>query len=387
MVGEADMVTLVEFMEKSNQSKKRTAISLFTGAGGMDIGITKADFDVLACIEKDHYCCETLRFNIKREGRKTTVIEKDITTVDPNALMKELRLEKGRLDLLFGGPPCQAFSMIGKKEGLEDERGLLLFQMVRFAKVLKPKAILIENVKGLVGAKDKKGKVGGILLKLLSQLDALGYVPKWKIINSADLGVPQKRERVFIVATQKPNGFEFPAAKYNDPGSPTLLPLKSYVTAGEALAGLPCPSKKNDTNADSFPNHIDVTPQGDRNRINGVSEGKPLAKEMHLPISQRKGLTRKDTTKFLRLSRSRPSNTLRCGEIFFHPTDNRLLTPREYMRLHGFPDEYVLMGPVRSRSGRVRDLDQHRQVANSVPPIVAEEIGIEIRRVFDAQNI
>lgn len=355
----------------------------------MDIGLINAGFDVLACVEKDHYCCETLRFNIEREGRKTTVIEKDITTVEPKALMNELQLKKGGLDLLFGGPPCQAFSMIGKKEGLKDERGLLLFQMVRFAKVLQPKAILIENVKGLVGAKDKKGKAGGILLKLLSQLDTLGYVPKWKIINSADLGVPQKRERIFIVATPKPNGFEFPAAKYNEPGSQrTLIPLKPYTTAGEALAGLPSPSKKDDTRAaDAFPNHVDVTPKGDRNRIIGVGEGRPLAAEMHLPISQRKGLTRKDTTKFLRVSRSRPSNTLRCGEIFFHPTEDRLLTPREYMRLHGFPDEYILMGPVRSRSGRVRDLDQHRQVANSVPPIVAEEIGIEIRRVFDAQNI
>src|SRR3546814_15291572 len=74
------------------------------------------------------------------------------------------------------------------------------------------------------------------------------------------------------------------------------------------------------------------------------------------------------TTKFLRLGRHKQSNTLRCGEIFFHPTEERYLTPREYMRLHGFPDDYALMGTVRGRSGTVKNLDQHRQVANSVPP-------------------
>src|SRR3546814_9163737 len=73
----------------------------------------------------------------------------------------------------------------------------------------------------------------------------------------------------------------------------------------------------------------------------------------------------------LRRGRHKQSNTLRCGEIFFHPTEERYLTPREYMRLHGFPDDYALMGPVRGRSGTVKNLDQHRQVANSVPPPVA----------------
>src|SRR3546814_2549089 len=77
------------------------------------------------------------------------------------------------------------------------------------------------------------------------------------------------------------------------------------------------------------------------------------------------------TTKFLRLGRHKQSNTLRCGEIFFNPTEERYLTPREYMRLHGFPDDYALMAPVRGRSATVTNLDQHRQVANSVPPPVA----------------
>jgi DNA (cytosine-5)-methyltransferase 1 len=86
-------------------------------------------------------------------------------------------------------------------------------------------------------------------------------------------------------------------------------------------------------------------------------------------------LTKKDTTKFLRLGRKKQSNTLRCGEIFFHPTQDRYLTPREYMRLHGFPDDYILQGPIRGRSGSVKNLDQHRQIANSVPPPVARALA------------
>jgi len=114
-----------------------------------------------------------------------------------------------------------------------------------------------------------------------------------------------------------------------------------------------------------------------------VPEGCYLSAQVHLPEEQRRNLQKKDTTKFLRASRSRPSNTLRCGEIFFHPTEDRYLTPRECMRIHGYPDSYVLKGPVRGRSGRVRYLDQHRQVANSVPPPLAGLLAANVAKVLD----
>ncbi len=157
-----------------------------------------------------------------------------------------------------------------------------------------------------------------------------------------------------------------------------MLPLLPYVTVGEALAKLDDPTPKGGyLRADS---HMDITPEGDRRRIHGVPEGSHLAKELHLPAEQRCNLSKKDTTKFRRLSFSELSLTLRCGEIFFHPIEDRYLTPREYMRLHGYPDHYLLEGPIRGRSGRVRYLDQHRQIANSVPPHVAYVIADEIKR-------
>jgi DNA (cytosine-5)-methyltransferase 1 len=356
------------------------AISLFSGAGGMDIGIKQAGFSILASIESDPYCCETLRTNIKRYGEKTQVIESDIREINLNSMMNQLGISPGNLDLLFGGPPCQAFSQIGKQKGLDDERGLLLFQMIRFANRLNPKAILIEQVRGLLSAKDKMAQKSGIFKQLLKALEALDYVPKWQLINAADYGVPQLRQRVFIIAIKNSTQFQFPEPTYCQHEQQTsFLSLPGYRKVGEVIKGLGSPSPKGEKRQNS---HIDVTPFGDRNRIKGVPEGAYLAAQTHLPKEQRGQLTQKDTTKFLRLSRDKPANTLRGGEIFFHPIEDRYLTPREYMRIQGFPDNYILKGPIRGRSGKVRFLDQHRQVANSVPPPIAKILAQEIKTIL-----
>lgn len=110
-------------MKKMSQNAL-TAISLFSGAGGMDIGVKKAGFNVAACLELDKYACETLRWNNQNQ---TKVIEGDIREIDPAILGAELKIKKSELSLLFGGPPCQSFSLAGKQLGLADERGPLLF--------------------------------------------------------------------------------------------------------------------------------------------------------------------------------------------------------------------------------------------------------------------
>jgi len=132
--------------------------------------------------------------------------------------------------------------------------------------------------------------------------------------------------------------------------------------------------------------HYDVTPARDRERIHGVPEGKNLSSQTQLPKEQIGGLTKKDTTKFLRVDRNKPANTLRGGEIFYHPVEDRYLTPREYMRIHGYPDSYVLRGPIRGRTGTVKYLDQHRQVGNSVPPPLAHVIAEKVKEVILCQK-
>jgi len=358
---------------------KTQAVSLFSGAGGMDLGVTCAGFDILACIEKDPNCCSTLRANSSRLGESLKVLEADIRSLDPEQLLDDLGIRRGTLDLLFGGPPCQAFSQIGKQNGLGDERGLLVFEMVRFAEALEPRTLFIEQVPGFGTARDAHGARGGVLDLLLSDLSAIGYTVKWKILNAADYGIPQLRKRLFLVATQGKNGFAFPEPTHGklSAGLPGLGLPQPYVTVGEAIDGLGEPSPRHEIGRRD--SHIDVTPDGDRRRIHGVPEGECLAAQLHLPAEQRGRLSKKDTTKFRRLDRRKPSNTLRGGEAFYHPIEDRYLTPRECMRIHGFPDDYVIIGPIKGRSGSYRNLDQHRQVANAVPPPLAEAIAAAIR--------
>ncbi len=369
--------------DKTYSRNSLKAVSLFSGAGGMDVGVLQAGFDVLACIEIDKNCCDTLHANIDKSSRNTIVYNADIRDFQPETLLYDLSIEKGDIDLLFGGPPCQAFSQIGKQLALADERGPLIYQMLRFAKVLRPRAIMMEEVKGLLSARDSSGKPGGVFESFLKEMEDLGYVPKWRVMLAADFGVAQLRERVFIVATRKPNGFQFPTPTNDSPeNSNSLFGLPPYVTVGDVISDLKSPIVKGKDTAIPEDSHYDVTPKRDKERIHGVKEGQPLASQTHLPKEQICGLTKKDTTKFLRLSRFKPSNTLRGGEIFFHPIEDRYLTPREYMRIHGYPDSYVLKGPIRGRSGTVKNLDQHRQIGNSVPPPLAKAVAEKIKEII-----
>ncbi len=359
-------------------TQKPIAFSLFSGGGGLDIGMEQAGFQPLCCIEIDPHCCTTLTHNQPAYLKDARIINSDVRKVSPDALMRDFGLVPGELDLLYGGPPCQSFSQIGKQDGLSDDRGLLLFEMARFAQVLRPKVILIENVKALGTAKDLNGERGGVLKKLLLKLHKLGYATHVKVVNSAEFGVAQLRERIFIVAVQAGYEFEFPESTHGPNGKAARL------TVGNALKGLRKPVGKEQAKGNTN-NHVDITPAGDRLRISFVSEGSYLACA-NAPAKIKGRLSKKDTTKFLRLSRSGQSNTLRCGEIFFHPLEDRYLTPREYMRIHGFPDDYYLQGPIRGRSGRVRHLDQHRQVANSVPPPVAKAVATQILQTLSAMS-
>lgn len=342
------------------------AISLFSGAGGMDIGVKKAGFTNICAIEKDEHCIATLRANTPVKANKM-IIQDDIRAISPISLMRSLGMKKGDLSLLYGGPPCQPFSPIGKRLGLEDERGDLIFQMSRFAKAFRPDVLMMEQVPGVWTADN-----GGIISCLIDELRKIGFAGfSLGILNAADFGVAQNRKRFIFIASRL--GFALPCRV-----------SKSRLSIGQVIGDLPAPVKRGDKSP-NIENHIDVTPRRDIERISSVPEGEWLGKQYDAPKSIRVGLTRKDSTKFRRLARNLPSNTLRCGEIFYHPLESRYLTPREYMRIHGFKDSYVLQGPVRGRSGTVRNLDQHRQVANSVPPPLAQAVAKNIMRLLRCQ--
>ncbi len=363
---------------KKPSARSWTLISLFSGIGGLDEGLHRAGFKPLFCAELDENANQSLRkwCDVRRVK---PIVASDIYEVNALKLRRQLGLEKGELDLLAGGPPCQSFSLMGKRKALDDDRGMLLLKMVEFAKVFRPKAVLVEQVKGLLSAKGPDGKSGSVLNQLVTGLSDLGYSITYDVLRAADYGVPQLRDRLIVVGLAGSKRFIFPEPTHLDEksknGLSDLFSSKSrYLTLRDCIGDLPKPVLKGEK--EEIPSHVDATPNRDRERINGVPEGQCLARQLHLSKNQRQKLDpEKDTTKFRRLAWDKPALTLRCGEAFYHPTENRYLTPFEYLRIHGFSDDHPLIGPIRGRTGTVRVLDQHRLVANAVPPPLAEVVG------------
>lgn len=340
--------------------RKPAAVSLFAGAGGLDVGVDAAGFQTTCAIEVDPHCASTLAHN----ARGKVVWRVDVRALDPCGVAEALGIRPGGLALLHGGPPCQPFSQIGKRTGTNDPRGQLAFQMVRFAEKLRPAAVLIEQVPKFLDAPVSQDMA--MLDTLREDFWRIGYDMHAAVMDAADYGVPQRRKRAIIVAVSKGQRFEFP-----------LIGGHRSVTVGEAIDDLPQPVAPG--RDPLVANHIDVTPARDRHRISFVAEGEWLSKTKDAPPDVMQRLKPKDSTKFRRLHRRQPSLTLRCGEALYHPIEDRYLTPRESARIQGFPDRHVFLGPIRRRTGRVRDLDQHRQVANAVPPPLARTVAANIR--------
>ncbi len=212
------------------------ALSLFSGAGGMDIGVLQArhqglSFDVKACLEVDHDCCATLRRNF---GSSVHVVEQDITTTEPMDVLDLCGVGPGELPLLFGGPPCQAFSQAGKQRGTHDPRGQLIFEFLRYVERARPVYFIMENVANL------RGVAGGELLReIQAEIDRLGYHFTSNLLCAADYGAAQLRRRLVFIGVRKPlPAVQAPLPTHGDDGE-TLWSHHAYVGVGEAFAGLP----------------------------------------------------------------------------------------------------------------------------------------------------
>lgn len=345
-----------------------TAISLFSGAGGMDYGFEAAGFRTAVALEFEHDCCDTLRVN-----RNWPVIERDIFKVTTKELLKTGGLKKGEVDVLIGGPPCQPFSkssywVRGDSLRLKDPRADTLFAYMRIVEEAQPKTFLLENVGGLAfGSKDEG------LRFLLSKIDAINqkvktkYRPKFKVMNAADYGVPQTRERFILIASRDGREFEFPKATHRAPNTLTNeLPfdnLEPYRTAWDALADVgPAKDEKLDMQG-YWGELLPSIPEGNNylwhtNRSGG------------LPLF---GWRRRYWQFLLKLAKNRPSWTIQAqpGPAIgpFH-WENRRLSVSELCRLQTFPDRLKIMG------GRT---SIQRQLGNAVPSLLAEVLGREIR--------
>jgi DNA (cytosine-5)-methyltransferase 1 len=225
--------------------QKPKAISLFSGAGGMDLGFNAAGFDILASVEIDPACCDTLRQNLRNAS--TVVMENDVRAVTGKSLCDRFGLSVGELDCLFGGPPCQSFSLAGDRAGLSDERGKLLFEFFRLVDELRPKVFVLENVKGILNW--SSGAVVKMIYELFDQgsFNSLPYKVEHRCLNAVDYGAPQYRERAFFVGNRLGKNMTFPSPTH---GKGKLGKVTEFVrpvrTVGDSILDLPAatpPSK------------------------------------------------------------------------------------------------------------------------------------------------
>jgi DNA (cytosine-5)-methyltransferase 1 len=202
-------------------------ISLFTGGGGLDLGLEAAGFSTRVCVELAPAACETLR----RNRPDWPLLQGDLREISTSEILRAAGLEAGEAALVIGGPPCQGFSSAGKRDP-NDPRNRLFWEFVRVVEEAQPWGFLMENVRGLLTMKTDDG--GSVLAVILAAFRAIGYSVEVKLIDAASYGVPQRRLRAFFVGLRSGGPVGFPEATHG-PG------LRPWVTVREAIGDLPAP--------------------------------------------------------------------------------------------------------------------------------------------------
>ena len=343
------------------------AISLFTGVGGLDLGLEAAGIETAVAVEMDPAACRALRTSRPR----WPIIEGDIHDAPSEAILEAAGLRPGEADLLVGGPPCQPFSKSGywargDAARLEDPRSDTLGAYLRVLRDARPRAFLLENVAGLA----YRGKDEGLrhLLKGVERVnEEIGtrYTVAHAKLNAADFGVPQLRERVFLIASRDGRPFRFPAPTHGRADEPAALEGREpWRTAWDALGDLP--KRPNETGLEmtgKWAELLPSIPEG-QNYLWHTSRGGGL--ELF-------GWRTRYWSFLLKLAKDQPSWTIQAqpGSAIgpFHWTSRRL-SAREMMRLQTMPDDVALEG------GRG---EAQRLLGNAVPSLLAEVLGRAIR--------
>jgi len=337
---------------RKNVRNRIKTLSLFSGAGGLDIAFHDAGFDVLCMVEIEEQFIETLRSNTG-PGRffgNATPVCSDIRNFSPKTDMQ--------VDFIIGGPPCQTFSAAGRRaagvQGTQDHRGTLFEEYVRILSLLKPRGFLFENVYGITGAEGGKAWE-----KICAAFRSAGYTVHSRILDSADYGVPQHRERLFIVGVRD-GEYQFPQPTHG-PDSPDNRP---YYTAGEAVAGVTLSDKEANAKVGGrFGHLLDQVPPSLNYSFFTEQMGHPK------PIFA----WRSKFSDFLyKATPDAPTRTLKAqGGQYTGPFhwDSRPFALGELKRLQTFPDSYMLTG---GHQGAIH------QLGNSVPPQIGRILALTI---------
>lgn len=347
------------------------ALSFFSGAMGLDIGMHNAGIDALLACEFNKYC----RMTIERNKPDIALIG-DINNYSADEILKFAKIPKNRqVDVIFGGPPCQAFSTAGARRALDDERGNVFLRYIEIIEQIRPRYIVIENVRGLLSApypyKNVKEPIkGGALLIILDHLREAGYEMSFELYNSANFGSPQIRERIVMLG--KLNGNKMPYLTPTNSDNPEFG-LPKWKTLGEAFEER------------TFEKHHYIQfPEKRLKFYRMLTEGqywKDLPDEYkEEAMGNKLNMSGGKTGFYRRLSFSKPSPTLVTNPTMpatdlCHPTEDRPLSVEEYACIQEFPEDWEICGPI---------LEQYKQIGNAVPIKLGEAIGRAI--IADMKN-
>lgn len=332
-------------------------IDLFCGIGGLSLGFEQAGFEVVSAIDVWSDAIKTYNHN------RTEKVGRVMSVSDFNETILPSLINKEHITGVIGGPPCQGFSTVGKRE-IDDPRNQLYLDFYRTVAISQPDFFVIENVKGMLTLNK-----GAFVKDLLSRFgeNGLGYTITYKLLNAADYGIPQNRYRVFYIGL-KNKSFVFPK------------PLDYMLTASDGISDL----------VGATSEHYGTEPQNEFQRLMRGSQTKPLNQDYTNHSEQTIGIislipdggnikslppeywqVRRYNKAFERMGTFKPSNTIDTGHRnYFHYSENRIPTLRESARIQSFPDSFEVLGTRGS---------QYKQVGNAVPPMLANVIAQAIK--------
>jgi len=382
------------------------SVSLFTGAGGLDLGLEGEGFSSRAFVEIDRDAQATLRTNRDLWSVPDAPILGDITQLTADQILQTAGLAPAEAILVAGGPPCQSFSTAGRRGSVTDPRGTLLAHFARMIDGIKPRYFVFENVRGILSAAIRHRplnlrlpgsspladdeELGSVLKRVILPMlrDELGYEVVYGLLNAADYGVPQTRQRVLFLGSRD-REFGSDRWPFLEMALPRLMTpthsksgeagLPPWQTLGDALRDLEDPTVEFIPYSPNRRAILDKVPAGKNWRHLRDTRGDDYLRTVmggaYGSDGGKVGFWRR--LDFNRPSPTVPASPIQKGTCLCHPVETRPLSVSEYARVQQFPDEYIFEGTVASK---------YRQIGNAVPVGLASAVGRALRGVMEGQR-
>lgn len=371
-------------MTASRKRARYPVISLFTGAMGLDLGLERAGFSISVAVECNKFALQTIRKN----RPDLPVIDRPIEDVTTREILDAAGLEKGETAVVIGGPSCQVFSTAGQRNSLGDPRGTLFQHFLRVVDEAAPRFFVMENVRGLISAAVRhrplreRGpgfpplqpdeELGSAFQRVTQEIKQLGFYTIFDVLNAADFGVPQRRQRLLFVGTRDGERIAMPEPTHDEHGEGQLQP---WATVEDAIGDLQedapdfynfCPAKEK---------YLRKVPEGGNWRDLSPALRKKALGSAYTSWGGRSGF-------FRRLAWDEPSPALTTrpdskATSLCHPTELRPLTVGEYARIQQFPDDWVFEGTVRKK---------YEQLGNAVPLGLGHAAGSALRKAMRSRK-